>query len=120
MNEHLYDITLTAHENVEGVTRTYLGQAHFAGTGPKGKTCRECSKFCSSNLDGSKRTPVYEGRDDGKMHLADARCHHQIANKADRVFPCKALACSFFEHADNPAVIVREKKKRSKKVEVAA
>lgn len=43
MAEHLlFSEHLTAKEVHRPIAETYLGQAHIAGTGPEGKTCREC------------------------------------------------------------------------------
>ena len=43
MAQHLlFSEHMTAKEIHRPIADTYLGQAHIAGTGPEGKTCREC------------------------------------------------------------------------------
>lgn len=46
MPDHLeFGRFLTTSETDHAIRRTFLGQAHIAGTGPAGKTCRECAFF---------------------------------------------------------------------------
>lgn len=43
MAQHLlFSEHLTAKEVHRPIAETFLGQAHIAGTGPEGRTCREC------------------------------------------------------------------------------
>lgn len=43
MAQHiLFSEHLTAKEVHQPIAETFLGQAHIAGTGPEGRTCREC------------------------------------------------------------------------------
>jgi hypothetical protein len=43
MAEHLlFSEHMTAKDVHRPIADTYLGQAHIAGTGPEGRTCREC------------------------------------------------------------------------------
>lgn len=43
MAQHLlFSEHMTAKEVHLPIAETYLGQAHIAGTGPEGRTCREC------------------------------------------------------------------------------
>lgn len=43
MAQHLlFSEHMTAREVHKPIADTYLGQAHIAGTGPEGRTCREC------------------------------------------------------------------------------
>lgn len=44
-----------------GLRMTYLGQAHIAGTGPEGKTCRECRFFGVEKVENKHRVLVSPG-----------------------------------------------------------
>jgi hypothetical protein len=76
---------------------THLGQAHIAGTGPAGATCREC-RFYAMNRKGWPE--FYGGGKNGA--LKQAKCGYEIGGKSTRQFPHSARACSFFERNDNP------------------
>lgn len=80
--------------------RTRLGQAHFAGSGPPGKTCRECAYFGVSGYSESTRI------------LKDGPCKKfvEISHETQRsgkapTFPHTALACKYFKAAEVPAPI---------------
>lgn len=77
---------------------THLGQAHLAGTGPDGATCRECNHFCLTGED----WPDFFDSGQKKGQLRQARCEYPISGKSKRKFPHTARACSFFERNDNP------------------
>lgn len=77
------------------IERTHLGQAHLAGTGPKGTTCRECAFFASDGhyaKSDKKRAGV----------LKDGRCLAPQPGKAKRRFPHTAESCLLFEANPNP------------------
>jgi hypothetical protein len=78
-------------------TRTHMGQAHFAGTGPSGKTCRECVYY-----DGKGRALLYY-RVDGTLKAG--YCHYNIPGKASGRFPHYAAACKMFEQSLYPWAI---------------
>lgn len=122
MAKHLdFGEGLTPSANDDAVRGTYLGQAHIAGTGPEGRTCRECIHYWPKGYDdggnfGERREFAYCGRgDDGPLHLADARCNRPILNKADRVYPHCAKACRLFELNESapPATRERLRKRRA-------
>lgn len=100
MTDHL---ELTAHrtkaEFDQQVRVTYLGQAHFAGTGPAGTTCRQCRFWHLSDADGEPQPPYYSG-ETGELHKA--RCNRPMMNKAHRRVPHDAPSCRLFEASDNP------------------
>ncbi|PLT95516.1 hypothetical protein BMJ32_29655 [Sinorhizobium medicae] len=111
MAEHLlFSQNLTAKEVHRPIAETYLGQAHIAGTGPDGKTCRECifwHVWKSRKLaEGIKKIPADPGYF-GKRHrktpceLKNARCNRPILNKANRLIPHSAKACRLFEAAEH-------------------
>lgn len=88
---------------------TYLGQAHIAGTGPEGKTCRECKfwhqwKYSKEHKDRVPCTPGFFGKKHAKTPLEPkmAYCNRPILNKAKRLIPHSARACRLFEAAELP------------------
>lgn len=82
---------------------THLGQAHLAGTGPKGKTCRECVFYGA----GLKVWPDYYEGGDLKNCLKQAGCSNPIPHKSKRRFPHLAASCALFEQNDNPPPVTR-------------
>lgn len=90
------------------IRATYLGQAHIAGTGPEGKTCRECAFWgvCKSSTIVS---PGHYAKSNKKMagQLKKGGCHRMVHRKVNRKYPHTASACRLFEPADNvPAVAI--------------
>jgi hypothetical protein len=65
--------------------QSFAGMAHFAGTGPRGATCKQCKLW---NYD-----PI-KSPDETK-----ARCwkYKQITNHNGGLVPSVALACKYFE-----------------------
>lgn len=66
--------------------RTHKGMAHFAGTGPAGKKCKDCAHFMRSGA-GNKPAPC--------------RKYKQLSewDKVDRKVPMSTAACKYFELA---------------------
>lgn len=101
---------LTESEQLEPIRLTHLGQAHFAATGPEGRTCRECEKWYHLGRNSGEPVKVK------KPHRYDAgaqrpcKCQHPIANKAERRVPHDALACRFFKQCGNPPAPERKTK----------
>ena len=90
-----FDKRLHALPHDEAFARTYKGQAHIAGTGPKLATCRMCKHFGGKGY--------YS-----KNHcLKDGKCLYPIPGKADKAFPHYASACRFYERADSPPAASR-------------
>ena len=84
-DKHLHQLP---HDAAFG--QTYKGQAHIAGSGPHGKTCRQCVYFTGKGY--------YT-----KNHcLKDGRCEYPIPGKAPKTFPHYAKACRFFEMSPTP------------------
>lgn len=119
MAQHLlFSEHLTAKEVHRPIAETYLGQAHIAGTGPEGKTCRECKFWCLKKF---RKTPfgnyeehfVYPGYF-GKKHksqageIKKAKCTRPIMNKANRLIPHDAKSCRLFEAADAPPPAIKK------------
>lgn len=92
----------------EAIKATFLGQAHIAGTGPKGKTCRECSLWFimrrpEPEAPPQPAPPGYFGKkSQTPLELKRARCNQPIPHKANRRVPHHAKACRFFDQAENP------------------
>lgn len=90
---------------------THLGQAHVAGSGPAGKTCRECSFYGK----GLKNWPDYYAGGELKNNLKQATCRNPIPGKSNRKFPHYARACLLFEQREDvPAIIINPDEKDSK------
>lgn len=92
----------------EAISNTFLGQAHIAGTGPKGATCRECKFWHSIRSFKDQATgkrhqvvvPPPHGAKDGK--IKKAQCRRPIRGKAKKAIPHHASACRLFEANPNP------------------
>ncbi|MGE8110421.1 hypothetical protein [Erwinia amylovora] len=93
------------------IKETHLGQAHLAGTGPKGTTCRECVFWHKWERRKASVVPCAPGYF-GKKHkthpgeLKTAYCNRPILNKATRLIPHHAKSCRLFEQSDTalPAI----------------
>jgi hypothetical protein len=108
--EHLlFSDHLTAADFDSPIRETFLGQAHIAGTGPEGRTCRECVSWHQWKYDKSRDDfiPCSPGFF-SKRHKAHplepkkAYCTRPIANKAKRLIPHSAKSCRLFEPAEKP------------------
>ena len=95
------------------IRETYLGQAHIAGTGPEGTTCRECKYWHAwkntrnSPYSENPPTPVAPGyysknEEERANEIKKARCNRPIANKARKAIPHFAKACRLFVASENP------------------
>ena len=82
------------------IRKSHPGMAHWAGTGPDDKTCRECISFmqkghysASNKLHGSR--------------LKDAPCRkfQKMMGKKGNDIPPTASACKFFEQNDRPPTL---------------
>lgn len=113
MAEHLlFSAHMTAGDVHQPIAETYLGQAHIAGTGPDGKTCRECRfwaikkyrKISDGEYEECLTYPGYFGKkhETHPLEIKKAKCNRPILNKANRLIPHSAKACRLFEPADNP------------------
>lgn len=66
-------------------SQSYPGMAHFAGTGPKGRQCKDC--IFATKPTKSKGHPV----------IACTKYKQLTKDKVDRKFPPGAWACRHFE-----------------------
>lgn len=121
MAEHLlFSSNMTSSDAHRPIAETYLGQAHIAGTGPSGKTCRECRfwaikkfrKIADGKYDEYLTNPGYFGKKHTTkpLEIKKAKCNRPIMNKANRLIPHKAKACRLFEQADNPPAAIKAEK----------
>lgn len=94
---------MKAVEEHKGLNETFIGMAHIAGTGPEGKSCRECSFFGERPATDKKilTTPGHYGVKKGYA-LKPGRCFHPIEGKAKLKFPSTAKACRLFNQSRNP------------------
>lgn len=79
---------------------SYPGMAHFAGTGPRGKTCRECMFWEHGPHDYRSKNGKYRGL------IEPARCmrYRQITLQEGQKVPDEAMACKYFDqNAEPPA-----------------
>ena len=116
-----FEITphMTPAEFDGALQKTYLGQAHIAGTGPEGKTCRECRWFFIPDVErwvivkktgvGAYKTDKASTHDKEGMHRK-MRCNRPILNKAKRRFTPFAQACRLFEQAEAPHPAIKAPK----------
>ena len=105
MPDHIQmNVHLTARDVHRPITDTFLGQAHIAGTGPEGTTCRQCIFWHNWKFDPVKgeNVPCKAGYFSSKHKknpsgLKRARCNKPILNKANRPIPHDAMSCRMFE-----------------------
>lgn len=77
---------------------TYLGQAHIAGSGPAGTTCREC-RYWYVIKQGEPTCPGFYA---ATGLLKPGKCHYPMPHKANRLFPHFAKTCRLFTPTENP------------------
>lgn len=70
------------------------GMAHWSGTGPRDKTCRECTRWLARGY--SK-----EGA------ILDAPCakYKDMTGRAGARVPARTTSCQFFDQSPNPPAI---------------
>ena len=66
------------------IAETYLGQAHFAGSGPDGTACRNCQHW------------QREEEDFDRAKAREAYCEYPIPGKRRRMIPASAGSCRFY------------------------
>ena len=77
---------------------SYPGMAHFAGTGPRGKTCRECTFWAHGPHDYRAKNGKYRGA----IEPAVCKKYKQITLQEGSRVPDEAMACRWFEQNENP------------------
>jgi len=111
---------LTREPKHDRLLGTYLGMAHIAGTGPTGRTCRECVFFGKERYNAEtgqlQRVPhgfYSEKRQDERAGcLKPSYCLRPIVGKVKRMFPHSAPSCRLFEANETPPPASRTKAAR--------
>ena len=80
---------------------SYPGMAHFAGTGPHGKTCRECLFFNHGPHDYRAKN----GKHRGLIEPATCGKYRAITLNVGAKIPDDAQACKYFD--ENPEAPAR-------------
>lgn len=93
-----------APEVERGMERTPDGMAYWLGTGPKGKTCRECIFFASD-----KSYHSQSGKYGGQLKPAPCRKYKILALRAGPKIRATLASCKYFEASDNPPPLRRPK-----------
>lgn len=84
---------------------TWPGQAHFAGTGPHGKTCRQCEYWSGCGVE-SGYHPQF-GKFRGELKKRPCERHAALMNKVGPGVPHDAPACKHFVENTSPPAIVK-------------
>jgi hypothetical protein len=112
------DDRLTRGNMDDLIAQTFIGQAHIAGTGPEGTTCRECAfwhkwETIGVSPQGYEQRPVISGyfskrHPDHPGQARPAFCNRPILNKERRLVPHYAKSCRLFKPVKNPMPITLE------------
>ncbi|ANW00661.1 HNH endonuclease [Bradyrhizobium icense] len=76
---------------------THPGMAHFAGTGPALKTCRECAFWNHKLYDYRAKN----GKWRGLILPADCNKYRQMTQRVGDKIPDDAAACKYFEQSEH-------------------
>lgn len=79
-------------------SRTHRGMAHFAGTGPRGKTCRECKYWAACNGYYAKSS-----RHGDTLKPSPCLQFRKLTGGEGPGIPGSAPACKYFDPAKDPA-----------------
>ncbi len=82
------------------VSKTHPGMAHFAGTGPDRKSCRECSLWMPSGYfakSNKQHGPT--------LKLGGCRKYKELMKKELKKVPHTAAACRWFDENEKPLPI---------------
>lgn len=91
-----------------GKWQTPSGCAHWAGSGPKGKTCRECEFWTG----GKERYATAKTGDHMAHELKPGQCakYKQLKGRYDGRIPHRTPACKHFNAADSAPAIAEAPK----------
>lgn len=82
------NLTKSGGDNQVQAHSTFVGQAHFAGSGPDGQECRSCSHATVE-----KKSPK-----DGSIKLISCSKFRELMRTRDvKTFHPRAHACKYFE-----------------------
>ena len=104
------DEHLTADKNTSKALITHKGMAHFAGTGPTDKSCRECWNWKISGLSHA----YYSKHGKHGPTLKDHPCQkfRALTGSKGPDVPHESIACKYFESSDTPPSINDPRVKR--------
>lgn len=80
-----------AHPNHWEIADSYPGMAHFAGTGPKGRRCRDCAFWA-----GGENTKASRPR----VKAAPCAKFRHLTRAAGKPVPARAWSCKYFQEAE--------------------
>ena len=89
---------LTASPIDELARASYPGMAHFAGTGERGRTCRECIFWAHDPHDYRAKN----GKHRGLIEPAVCNKYRQITQQAGAKVPDDAAACKYLDLNPTP------------------
>jgi hypothetical protein len=105
-------IKLTPHlvrsdqaELIRQAQQTHRGMAHFAGTGPVGRTCRECAHWQSK-----RRWSAPGALGGGEPLASPCARYHVLMRQPGKPVPHSAWACRHFEQSPAPQPLQRPRK----------
>lgn len=101
MTEHLTEALPTKF--TKAVARTHPGMASWAGWGPVGKTCRQCSHFITNGYSAQR------GSRAGLLKPGKCRWFKNYTGKAGASFPSHAEACNKFDENPKPPALAEPK-----------
>ena len=93
-----------AHADDEKMRKTHTGMAHFAGTGPEGRSCRECAHWMFKSDGYYSKSGKFANQI--KPHRC-AKFSQLSAGRAGDAVPANASACKYFEAAPIARAAVR-------------
>ncbi len=97
---------LTREPKHDALAATFVGQAHIAGTGPTGATCRECRFWHEPRIENRVTAIVWlrfaPSNKKRAGELKRHQCRYRLPNKSRRRIPHDAKACRFFDRNENP------------------
>jgi hypothetical protein len=88
-------------ETLRQATQTHIGMAHFAGTGPVDKTCRECVYWMKRGK-WTKADLMIDGRVPEPSPCRRYRNLLNLPNRGLPAVPHDAAACKWFGQAERP------------------
>lgn len=97
----------------EGIRKTPNGMAHWTGSGPKGKTCRECHHYSNEgrHAAGAKGHAAGQLKPGRCWKTIEIRKAQEMTRKGTKPpkFAWHMAACKYFEQHPNPPVAVERK-----------
>lgn len=95
MKQELHFTRVYDAKTEAALSKTHAGQAHFAGTGPDGKSCRQCVHWAFA---GHYAIRSHHG---GALKPAPCGQFKRMMNAAGAPVPAKAKACRFFSELED-------------------